>query len=141
MNILFFGESCTGKSTLADYIKEELNMKVYTGKDYFKLSKNKDEAKKLFIDMLEDDNSNIIFVATEKEEVEFVPNNVKKVLFKADLDLKKERFAVRFRGNLPKPVEMMLEKKHGMFDDYENDLTIDGETLEDNAVLVKSIIS
>lgn len=34
----------------------------------------------------------------------------------ADLATIKERFRARMRGNLPAPVEKMLEQKHGMFD-------------------------
>ncbi len=34
------GESCTGKSTLADKLKSLLCAEVYTGKDYLRLSKN-----------------------------------------------------------------------------------------------------
>ena len=34
MVIAIFGESCTGKSTLADALREKLNAQVFTGKDY-----------------------------------------------------------------------------------------------------------
>ena len=34
----------------------------------------------------------------------------------AELDVIKSRFSERMGGVLPKPVEMMLEKKHGCFD-------------------------
>ena len=32
-----FGESCTGKSTLAAKLKEHINAQIYTGRDYLRL--------------------------------------------------------------------------------------------------------
>ena len=40
MVIGIFGESCTGKSTLAEKLKTQLDAEVYTGKDYLRLAKN-----------------------------------------------------------------------------------------------------
>ena len=39
MLIGMIGESCTGKSTLADRLKAQLNAEVFTGKDYLRLAK------------------------------------------------------------------------------------------------------
>ncbi|MBO2517106.1 MAG: hypothetical protein CW338_07545 [Clostridiales bacterium] len=52
MVIAVFGESCTGKSTLADALKEELNARVYTGKDYLRLHSNERMAEPAFRRML-----------------------------------------------------------------------------------------
>ena len=35
MVIAIFGESCTGKSTLADKLSTAINAEVFTGKDYY----------------------------------------------------------------------------------------------------------
>jgi len=134
MNILLFGESCTGKSTLASQLKEDLGMNVYTGKDYLRLSKNKDEARDKFKTLLNDESENIIFIATEIDEVAMVPDRVMKVLLTASLDTIIERFSKRFRGHLPKPVEGMIKRKHGMFDDYEHDLLVNEDMTNDQAV-------
>ncbi len=48
MVIGIIGESCTGKTTLADKLKCLLHAEVYTGKDYLRLAKNEAAAKKLF---------------------------------------------------------------------------------------------
>ena len=53
MVVGIFGESCTGKSTLAQLLKNRLNAEVYTGKDYLRFSKNENMAKKLFRKELE----------------------------------------------------------------------------------------
>lgn len=41
MVIAIFGESCTGKSTLARALKERLGGEVYTGKDYLRMAKTR----------------------------------------------------------------------------------------------------
>jgi hypothetical protein len=43
-----------------------------------------------------------------------------------DLETIKERFTARMHGNLPAPVALMLERKHGMFDSGEYDYRFDG---------------
>lgn len=45
MVIGIFGESCVGKSTLAELLKEKIDAQVYSGKDYLRLNKN-DASKK-----------------------------------------------------------------------------------------------
>ncbi len=118
MVIGIIGESCTGKSTLADKLKPLLGAEVYTGKDYLRLAKNEAIAKKLFQKKLKDAISgpHIIYVISEKEYLTLVPGGALKVLVTADLDVIKERFAQRMRGDLPAPVATMLERKHGCFD-------------------------
>ncbi len=44
--IAIFGESCTGKSTIAERLKNNINATVYTGGDYLRLAKNETDAKK-----------------------------------------------------------------------------------------------
>ncbi|MFR4350293.1 MAG: hypothetical protein ACLT3H_01330 [Roseburia sp.] len=48
-----FGESWTGKSTLADKLKSMFGAEVYTGKDYLRIGKNQIIAQKLFQKKLE----------------------------------------------------------------------------------------
>ncbi len=133
MNILLFGENCTGKSSVATVLEKDLDMKVYSGKDYLRLAKNPQVALDIFKKSLEAEE-NIIFVAAEREHVDLVPASMMKILFTAPLDTKKERFAVRFKGNLPIPVAAMLERKHGMFDDFDCDVKFNGELSIDEVV-------
>lgn len=135
MVIGIFGESCTGKSTLADSLGQKLNAKVYTGKEYMKLEKNGGEAKKAFQAMLssaQEGGENVIYVIAEKEHLALLPEKAVRVLATADLDTIKKRFAERMNGVLPPPVAAMLEKKHGMFDSEPHDLRVEsgGEDLE-----------
>lgn len=118
MVIGIVGESCTGKSTLAARLKSLLGAEVYTGKDYLRLAKNEAIAKKLFQKKLKDAISgpHIIYVISEKEHLTLLPDGAIKVLVTAALDVIKERFARRMRGDLPAPVAAMLERKHGCFD-------------------------
>ena len=48
MVIGIFGESCTGKSTIAEKLKELIKVQIYTGKDYLRLEKNEVAAKQAF---------------------------------------------------------------------------------------------
>lgn len=132
MVIAIFGESCTGKSTIADALKVKCGAKIYSGKDYLRLAKNPVEAEKLFFELLKEkvaSEDSVIFVISEKEHMKLVPNGAKRVLVTAGLDRIKERFAKRMGGKLPLPVEKMLEAKHGVFDAEACDLHIDSDSI------------
>lgn len=142
MVIGIFGESCTGKSTLAEKIEVALNCEVFTGKDYLRLAKNENIAKTMFQKKLNAavSGENIIYVISEKEHLPLLPEGAMRILATADLELIKSRFAQRMHGNLPAPVVAMLESKHGCFDDVPHDIhVVSGET--DNDAIVEQIKS
>ena len=131
MVIGIFGESCTGKSTLADKIAANLPSEVFTGKDYLRLAKNETIAKVMFQKKLQSavSGENILYVISEPEHLPLLPEGALRILVTADLELIKSRFAQRMRGNLPAPVAAMLERKHGCFDAQPHDIhVISGET-------------
>ncbi len=134
MVIGIFGESCVGKSTLAQAVAKRLGAKVYSGKDYLRLSKNEAEAARLFREELAGAEGAIVYVASEKEQLSLLPEGCKRVLVTAELDTIKQRFAARMGGKLPPPVAQMLERKHGLIDGETCDLRIDsGEQIADDA--------
>lgn len=146
MVICIMGESCTGKSTAVVYIKKETGAKIFTGKDYLKLAKNEDEAKKTFRSLLESQVSEtevVIFVVSELEDLSLVPENALKILFTADINVIKERFKERMRGNLVPPVEKMLERKAGLFNELQHDLVIESDQIskEEMNEKLKSFLS
>lgn len=123
MVIGIFGENCVGKSTLAELLKEKIGAQVYSGKDYLRLAKSESIAKKLFAKKLKDamTDGHIIYVISEKEHLSLLPDDTLRILVTADLDLIQERFAARMNGNIPEPVKIMLQKKHGLFNDEKYD--------------------
>ena len=142
MVIGIFGESCTGKSTLAEKIAASFPCEVFTGKDYLRLAKNENIAKMVFRKKLNAavNGENIIYVISEKEHLSLLPEGALRILVTADLELIKSRFAQRMRGNLPAPVAAMLEKKHDCFDAVSHDIhVVSGET--DLDAVVTEIIS
>ena len=124
MVIGIFGESCTGKSTLAAKLKEHINAQIYTGRDYLRLEKNEAAALQSFRTKLREavNGENIIYVISEREHLPLLPDGSIRVLVTADLEVIKTRFAVRMHGNLP-----MLEKKHGSFDMEPHDIHVISE--------------
>lgn len=126
MLVAIVGESCTGKSTLAQRLQQFCGAEIFTGKDYLRLAKNESIAQKLFLKKLTEavSGSNIIYVITEREHLKLLPQGTVIVLMTADMDLICQRFAQRMRGNLPEPVRAMLEKKHGLFDGVDCDYHI-----------------
>ena len=126
MVIGIFGESCTGKSTLAEKIAASFPCEVFTGKDYLRLAKNENIAKVMFQKKLTAavGGENIIYVISEKEYLPLLPEGALRILVTADLELIKSRFTQRMHGNLPTPVAAMLEKKHGCFDDVPHDFHV-----------------
>ena len=100
MLIAIFGENCTGKSTLAGRLKEELDAEIYTGKDYLRLAKDEASAQKLFRERLRDAvaGNSLIYVISEKEHLSLLPDGAVRVLVTAELSEIKERFAARMHG-------------------------------------------
>ena len=128
MLIGIIGENCSGKSTLANSIKEEIGAVIVTGKDYLRMAKSESEAVALFQERLLKavSGENLIYVISEPEHVRLLPDGAIRILVYADIDTIKERFKVRMHGNLPAPVALMLEKKHGIFDGEAYDYRFDG---------------
>ena len=128
MVIGIIGENCSGKSTLANEIKEAIGAEIITGKDYLRMAKTESEAVLLFKDKLAQAmfGDNVIYVISEPEHTRLLPEGAIKILVSADLDTIKERFTARMRGDLPAHVSRMLEKKHGMFDGGTYDYRYDG---------------
>ncbi len=126
MVIGIFGESCVGKSTVAAELQKSLKAEVYSGKDYLRLGKNETLARERFKDLLlcAVNGDDVIYVISEKEQLALLPEGAFHVLVTAELATIKSRFARRMNGKLPKPVELMLERKHGMFDNEECDMHI-----------------
>ena len=127
MLIAIIGENCVGKSTLAKKINEKFNAKIYSGKDYLRLEKNPSVALDKFKIILKEATTkdNIIYLITEKEHLNLLPDDTFKIVLTAKLEVIKERFKERMRGNLPLPLEKMLEAKHGMYYNLECNLKLD----------------
>lgn len=140
MVIGIFGESCTGKSTLAEAISKCIPCEVITGKDYLRFAKNETMAKALFRKKLDAamEGAHVLYVISEKEHLALLPDGAVRILVTADLEEIKMRFARRMHGNLPAPVAAMLERKHGCFDAEPHEIHVkSGET--DLAAVCKEI--
>ena len=122
------GENCSGKSTLAEKIKTEFGAEIITGKDYLRMAKSESEAVSLLREKLRRavSGNDIIYVITDPEHVKLLPDGAIRILVTADLETIKKRFRARMHGNLPAPIGLMLERKHGMFDSGEYDYRFDG---------------
>lgn len=140
MLYIFMGQSCTGKSTVVNKIKELIDVEVYGGKDYLRMAKNESAAWELFYEKLSNAARNkdsstetIIYLVTEKEQfdkISAIEHSIK-VKFTASLDTIKSRFAQRMHGNLPQPVERMLEKQYEQWEGIKGDMNIDTTEIND----------
>ena len=128
MLIAIIGENCVGKSTLANKVKERIGATIYSGKDYLRLEKNPSMAIDKFRAILKEAvvGDHIIYLITEKEHIQLLPEGTFRIVLTAELETIKSRFKERMRGNLPMPVEKMLEAKHGMYDSLDCNLKLDG---------------
>lgn len=129
MVVAIFGESCVGKSTLAEELKRSTGAQVFSGKDYLRLAKSEPIARKLFEKKLQEavSGENIVYVISEREHMALIPDGALRVLVTAELPVILERFARRMHGSLPESVRVMLEKKHGMFDTEAWDYHVTGD--------------
>ena len=129
MVIGIIGENCTGKSTLAAEIQKRLGGEIVTGKDYLRLAKSESMAAALFRKKLKEalTGDAVLYVISEQDQAKLLPEGAVRILVKADIETIKERFRARMRGNLPAPVALMLERKHGCFDGGVYDYTYDSD--------------
>ena len=99
------------------------------------MAKSESEAISLFKEKLRRavSGDNIIYVIADPDHVKLLPDGAIKILVTADLETIKERFAERMHGTLPRPVALMLERKHGIFDSGEYDYRFDGAAGDANA--------
>lgn len=127
MLIAIIGENCVGKTTLANQINEKLGATIYAGKDYLRLEKSPSAAAEAFKATLKAslEGNNIIYLITEKEHIQFLPEGAFRIVLTAELEVIKERFKARMRGNLPMPLEKMLDAKHGMYDNLDCNIKLD----------------
>ena len=94
MVIALFGDSCTGKSTIAAALAPSLSAEVFSGKDYLKLAKSESVAAALFQKKLRGEET-ILYVISEKDQLALLPEGCVRVLVTAGLATIKERFAAR----------------------------------------------
>ena len=149
MLYIFMGQSCTGKSTIANKVKELTGAEIFTGKDYLRMAKNEKEAWGLFHEMMSNAASNegetneaIIYVITEKAQLDRIIDikDSFKVKFNTPLDTIKLRFAKRMNGNLPQPVEKMLEKQYEEWKFIDGDVNVDSSEENDIEKIVNLIL-
>lgn len=72
MVIALFGDSCTGKSTVAKELAQQFSAQVYSGKDYLKLAKSESMAADLFKKKLAGEET-MVYVISEKEQLALLP--------------------------------------------------------------------
>ena len=140
MVIGIIGENCTGKTTLAEEIQKRLGGEIVTGKDYLRLAKSESVATALFKKKLNAalTGDTVLYVISEQDQVKLLPEGTVRILTKADIETIKARFSARMRGDLPAPVTLMLERKHGCFDGGVYDYTFDSDR-DDSATFCNAL--
>lgn len=148
MLYIFMGQSCTGKSTAAEKLKEQTGAEIFSGKDYLRMAKNEDEAWRLFFDKLSEAASgsnasgeSVIYLLAEISQLDRIIDlqGARKVKFTASLDTIKSRFAERMHGRLPSPVEMMLTRQYEEWEPVQADILIDTTSDNDIDTILSSI--
>ena len=140
MVIALFGDSCTGKSTIAAALAPSLSAEVFSGKDYLKLAKSESMAAALFQKKLRGEET-ILYVISEKDQLALLPEGCVRVLVTAGLATIKERFAARMHGNLPAPVAAMLERKYGQFETHDLRVDTDAVSAEEAANEIRLLLN
>ena len=99
MVIGIFGESCTGKSTLAQKISACIPCEVFTGKDWLRLAKNESIAKAMFQKKLAAavNGEHILYVIAEKEHLPLLPEGALRILGAHGNRRHEEVYAGRYR--------------------------------------------
>ena len=140
MVVVFMGPICTGKSSVAELIREKTNIQVVTGKDYLRLASDEDEAWKLFLKKVKaaihaDPHSeeSLIYILDDSERVYDLIGikGVRFVKFSATLDAIRDRYEARMQGELPGIVIKMLRSQLDSWDEIACDVNIDSSRERD----------
>ena len=76
MVIAVIGENCSGKSTLANAIKNAIGAEIITGKDYLRMARSEGEAERVFKARLSAAvyGENIVYVISEMAHIKLLPD-------------------------------------------------------------------
>ena len=131
MVIALMGDSCVGKSTIAALLQTKRNAELFSGKDYLRLAKSESAAEALFRKRLAEavTGKDVIYILSETEQINFLPEGSRNILITASLESIKRRFTARMHGQLPAPVSAMLERRYGQFERERYEIKIDTEIL------------
>lgn len=131
MLIALIGDSCTGKPSIAEQLRSSMAATVFSGKDYLRLAKDETTAAALFKEQLAAAVAGgaIVYVISEPEQLDLLPEGALRVLVTASLETIQRRFAERMHGTLPAPVADMLKRKYGRFEAGEYALRIDTDQM------------
>ena len=128
MVIAILGGRCCGKSDLAKAICEKIHATVYVGRAYLDFAKDETEAKARFLCALEDaqlSEDYLIYLVTEPELTELLPQHCLRVLCKAPRKTVKARFAAQLEEPLTSAVSAMLDRQYTAFDGCPHDMILD----------------
>jgi len=149
MVLVFMGPYCTGKSSVAELIREKTDIQIVTGKDYLRLSSNEDDAWRLFLDRIKsvtdeklNSEKSIIYILDDAEKVsDFVDTEgIRLVKFSATLDAIKHRYEARMQGELPGVVVKMLNKQKDSWDQVLCDVDIDSSRQREIREMAQEVI-
>lgn len=120
MVLVFYGPSCSGKSSAARSIAERTGATIWTGKDYLRLAKTEPAAWKEFVRLLARaarssrlSLDSIVFVTTDPATLMRHVGDLGTVYwvrFDASLETLAKRFALRIGGSVSPPMRTMLER-------------------------------
>ena len=96
-----------------------------------RLAKSESAAEALFRKRLAEavTGKDVIYILSETEQINFLPEGSRNILITASLESIKRRFTARMHGQLPAPVSAMLERRYGQFERERYEIKIDTEIL------------
>ena len=139
MVIALIGGRCCGKSDLARAICDKVRARLFTGRSYMELAPSEPEARAAFRQLLEqaqDEEDYVIYIVTDRELMELLPERCLRVLCKASLKTVKTRFAAQMQEPLTAAMTAMLKKQYDSFDECPHDLRVDPTLYEPELLAV-----
>lgn len=139
MVIALIGGRCCGKSDLARAICDKVHARLFTGHSYMELASEENEAKAAFRHLMEQAQNAedyVIYIVTDRELMELLPEHCLRVLCKASLKTVKTRFAAQMQEPLTPAMAAMLKKQYDSFDDCPHDLRVDPTLYEPELLAV-----
>jgi len=133
MLIIFMGQSCSGKNAAANEFRKHCNVTMIKGRDYLSLDPDETTAKKKFIEMMTEAQSNpmldgsLVYITNSSATPAKLERFEKavRIRFSADIETIRNRHRERLAGFIPRAIDATIDSQFAVWNSIPADYVVD----------------